>query len=151
MAGPTFQSAFSKRFSTCRIQNRALTPLKSVSKTHSEMFVQPSRNLRLGEHKIRISYFCSSFQHLRLGAVKSQMWFCRLARRSSIAMVMSTFADSHRCTPMPRFRVARSPGRKRMDRHPRLYTTKFMPPKRRFLEDRTYLSEWVFEALFNDS
>jgi hypothetical protein len=42
-AGQTFQSTFSKHFSTFSSQNRVLTPLKSASKTCFEMFVRPSK------------------------------------------------------------------------------------------------------------
>jgi hypothetical protein len=39
----TCQSAFSKHFSTFCSQNTVLTPFKSASKTHSEIFVRPSK------------------------------------------------------------------------------------------------------------
>jgi hypothetical protein len=42
-AEPTFQSAFSTHLSTACSPNRVLTPLKSASKAHSEMFVRPSK------------------------------------------------------------------------------------------------------------
>ena len=42
-AEPRFQSVFSKHFSALCIPNRVLTPLKSASKTHSEMLVRPSK------------------------------------------------------------------------------------------------------------
>ena len=40
---PTFQNAFSKHFSTFARPNPVLSPLKSASKTHSEMLVRPSK------------------------------------------------------------------------------------------------------------
>ena len=42
-AEPTFQNAFSKHFSTFASPNPVLTPVKSASKTHSEMLVRPSK------------------------------------------------------------------------------------------------------------
>jgi hypothetical protein len=41
--GQTFQSAFSKHFSTIRSPKQVLTPLKGASKTQTEMFARPSK------------------------------------------------------------------------------------------------------------
>ncbi len=95
-AEPTFPSAFWKHFSTFRSPNKALTPLKSASKTHSERLVRPPQTKILKTDKrsgvsfrctfkgceykiwatIHWNYFekiqeivCSDFQNLRLGSI----------------------------------------------------------------------------------
>jgi hypothetical protein len=52
-AEQTFQNAFSKHFSTFCIPNPVLTPLKSASKTRSDMFVRPSKS-SFGRGKTKI-------------------------------------------------------------------------------------------------
>jgi len=53
-AEPTFQNAVSKDFSTIRGTNQALTPLKSLSKTHYEKVGSAFPNRRLGRVKLNL-------------------------------------------------------------------------------------------------
>jgi len=59
--GQTFQNGFWKHFSTLCSPNRVLTPLKSASKTHSEMFVRPSKIFVWGAY-IWNEHFCKRLQ-----------------------------------------------------------------------------------------